>query len=205
MYINKNEYDLSGEKGSLSLIHKSETVQTIFDKEDFERIQQYHWRISCKRQKKYVCAGQSITRGGAGIVYLANLVMGFKPDGVNEVDHIDGNSLNNTKENLRIVRRIDNIHNITTLSPNNQTTGIRGVSLNKRSGLYCVDFRYNNRRWYVKPYKKLESAVYLRYLFEREFYQDARHSSCDGVIQSIISKLSPEEKVDIERYFQSKK
>lgn len=205
MYINKNEYDLSGEKGILSLIHKSEIVQTLFDKEDFERIHQYHWRLSCKRQKKYVCTGQSATRGGTGIIYLSNLVMDFKPDGDNEVDHIDGNSLNNTKENLRIVSRIDNIHNITTLSPNSKTTGIRGVSLDKRSGLYCVDFRYNNHRWYVKPYKKLESAVYLRYLFECEFYQDARHSSCDSVIQSIINKLSPEEKVDIELYFQSKK
>lgn len=51
------------------------------------------------------------------------------PEGMT-IDHIDGNTLNNRKSNLRIVLEKDNHKNVKKKSTN--TSGIRGVSYNKR-------------------------------------------------------------------------
>jgi hypothetical protein len=54
-----------------------------------------------------------------------------------EVDHIDGDGLNNTRGNLRLASRSENMRNIRRITSN--TSGFKGVSWHKRNK--CWDAR----------------------------------------------------------------
>lgn len=68
--------------------------------------------------------------------------------------------------NLRVVSRIDNIHNANVRCDNK--IGIRGITLDEY-GTYHVGFFYNKRRFNIKGFRSIEEAVYCRYLFEKKF------------------------------------
>lgn len=181
--------------------YKDEYKEVKFDKSDYLKISQYHWRISHKKNKFYVCTGQA--KNGGKIIYLHNIVMDYTPDKLNEIDHINGDSLNNKKENLRLISRIHNIQNVSVRCDNN-ITHIRGVSIDNRFNKYNVDFSFNKTRMYFKGFKRLEEAVYLRFLCELYFLKEFRNTSNDNIILNHISKLTDDEKFLIEQYFKKK-
>jgi hypothetical protein len=201
MYINKNTYEELEDCYKLSLICNGTTHHTYFDKSLYNILNVYHWRLSQKKRKYYVCTGQS--KNGGKILYMANIIMNFTPDKIMEVDHIDGDSLNNRISNLRIIKRIDNIHNC-CVSATNNTTGIRGISFDKRYNKYVVDFYYNKRRVYFKPFKTLEEAVYIRMRCEILFLKEFRNTSDDVQKLLLISKLSNNDIEILEKYLHSR-
>jgi hypothetical protein len=173
--------------------HGIEINKTIIDIDDVEKCSIRRWRISKKRNKIYVVSGSNVNK----MVYLQRYVLNYY--GELEVDHIDGNSLNNTKENLRTVKRTDNITNVAPRI--NSKTQIRGVSYCKKDNNYSVDFIYHKQRFYFKPFIKIEMAVYLRYLCEINYCKDFRYTSNDESIKGHINLLSEKEKKEIENYF----
>ena len=94
--------------------------------------------------------------------------MGQYEDDKSEIDHIDGNSLNNKRENLRLVSRQENVDNVKALRTDNMT-GFKGVSYDWKHDKYAVDFTYHNKRIYVKPWNTLEESVYCRKCLEEHF------------------------------------
>lgn len=192
MYINPNEYNL--EECSLTLTYKGTKIKTYFDLEDFELISKYHWRIAVKKNKYYVCTGQA---SRTKLVYMQNLILGFIPDKIHEVDHIDGESLNNRKSNLRLITRLENIQNAKAKCTNK--LGFRGV--NPSQGKYCTSITVNKVRYFFKGYNTLEEAVYLRYLCEKHFLP---HRYIDDKMIEIVNSLDTNKKEEIESYFKSK-
>lgn len=192
MYINPNEYNL--DECSLTLTYKGNKIKTYFDLEDFALISKYHWRISIKKHKYYVCTGQA--RNGK-LVYIQNLILGFIPDKIHEVDHIDGESLNNRKSNLRLITRLENIQNAKAKCTNK--LGFRGIYFTE--GKYWASITVNKVRYGFKGYNTLEEAVYLRYLCEKHFLP---HRYVDDRMIEIISSLDINKREEIERYFKSK-
>lgn len=197
MYINKNKYVIENDICKLIIKNKDTFKEVLFDNEDLEKIKQKHWRVTKKKNKFYTISGQY--KNGEKGIYLHNFLLNFTPDGINEVDHINGNSLDNRKTNLRIISRNENIQN-TRVRIDNKTTGIRGISFDKRYNNYIVDFHYNKNRYYFKPTKDIEEAIYLRYLCEK-------HISGYIVItdqefcSEIIKNISNNKKNTIEEYF----
>lgn len=78
MKENPNIYDLSTNPARLELYCNQEKYIVHFDIEDYDRISKYHWRLSKKRNKYYVCTGQY--KNGNKIQYMSNMVMNFIPD-----------------------------------------------------------------------------------------------------------------------------
>lgn len=78
------------------------------------------WRTSKKRNKVYVVSGSKKNTP----VYLHDFVYPKLKKHKEEIDHIDGDSLNNRKSNLRKVSRQFNINN-SKVRIDNRTTGIR--------------------------------------------------------------------------------
>lgn len=148
MFIRKNIF-LSDCK--LQLQYKEQKVIVLFDREDFEKINKLHWKVSKKKSKLYVCTGQN--KNGEKIIYLHNYLMNYNPTVGYEVDHINGNSLDNRKENLRIVTRQENVQN-SNVRKDNKTTGIRGVSFNSKQKEFVVDFYIKKKRFHFKGFKK---------------------------------------------------
>lgn len=65
------------------------------------------------------------------------------PEGM-QVDHKDGNTLNNTRENLRLVTSAQNNQN--RRIPINNKAGFKGVSFNLKSSLYVAYIYVNYKR-----------------------------------------------------------
>lgn len=105
--LNRNAYAELDDCYEISINFKDTTLQCYIDKESIDLVKQYSWRISQKKNKYYVLSGQASKHT---LLYLHNLLMNKYDhnDGM-EVDHIDGNSLNNRKNNLRIISRLKNI------------------------------------------------------------------------------------------------
>lgn len=144
--------------------YAKQIISFYIDIEDYELISKYVWRISKKRQKYYVITG-SYKKGT--MQYLHSMILNNNTD-LYEIDHIDGNSLNNRKSNLRVVSRQSNIDNQRATRIDNQI-GIRGVVYNKASKKYKVDFYYHGKRFYTKDWDSIQEAVWCRYCFEDYF------------------------------------
>ena len=166
MYQKDNNIFIKNDDGSYTMRvqYKNIWYNVYIDGDDFEKVSKRHWRSSHKKRKVYIVSG-SKTKNNT--VYLHNYIMNYTYISGYEVDHIDGNSLNNRKCNLRLVTRQENIIN-TRVRIDNQI-GIRGISFSKREKRYVVDFCYNKKRYYSPHWKTIEEAVYCRKFLEEYF------------------------------------
>jgi hypothetical protein len=88
-----------------------------------------------------------------------------------EIDHIDGNKLNNRIENLRPATRKQNCRN--TKLPTTNKSGIKGVSWVSRLKKWVVQLQVDNKKMYFGLYKDLDYAVFIanaiRHKYHKEF------------------------------------
>ncbi len=161
---NTNTWTVYDNIAVCNVMYRNQIISFYIDSTDYENIKQYVWRISKKKQKYYAVTG-SCKKGT--MRYLHGVVFG-KVDENSEIDHIDGNSLNNRRNNLRAVSRQGNIDNQRATRIDNQL-GIRGVVYNKSRKKYKVDFYYHGKRFYTKEWDTIEEAVWCRYCFENYY------------------------------------
>ena len=145
-----------------NVVYHKKVISFVIDAEYYKQASSFTWRISKKRNKYYVISG-SIKK--KTMLYLHQMIIGEATDGM-EIDHIDGNSLNNRKSNLRFVTHQENIDNLKATRIDN-SIGIRGISFDKRSRKYTVDFNYHGKRVYFKQWNTVEEAVYCRRCAEK--------------------------------------
>lgn len=88
---------------------------------------------------------------------------GYIPEGI--VDHIDRNPSNNRIENLREATQQCNLRNTSMFSSN--TSGVKGVSVYKRTGKWRAFITLNNKGKHLGYYDTLEEAAYARYAAEQ--------------------------------------
>ena len=73
-----------------------------------------------------------------------------------EIDHIDGNRLNNRIENLREVTKFQNCWNRGT--PKSNTSGIKGVCWHKKAKAWYVQLQVKKKMKYLGIYDDIELA-----------------------------------------------
>lgn len=148
----------------VNVTYKDSVIQAYISIEDYDEVSRRIWRISKKKNKYYLVSGSVANNN---VIYMHRFIMRGQeiPDGY-EIDHIDGNSLNNRRDNLRIVTRLQNIQNMSERIDNQ--LGIRGIAPDGH-GKYEVDFAFNKRRYYFKPWDNLEDAVFCRSVLEDMF------------------------------------
>lgn len=120
------------------------------------RRKQDGWRNKYKRHDKvipyklcsYGYGGIHIpkTRTTVSYAHLITLLRGIKIPDDCVIDHIDGNSTNDTRENLRIVSQAINCRN--SKMPKNNTSGYTGISWNNSAECYIVRKYINGIRVY---------------------------------------------------------
>ena len=96
----KNSYTIKKDTAYLDLYNKKENIisYAIIDKEDIEK---------CLISKLCLSGNGYVITGGRGKTYLLQHIILGKKEGF-EVDHINGNPLDNRKSNLRHVTRSEN-------------------------------------------------------------------------------------------------
>lgn len=132
----------------------------LIDDEDYERVSMYKWYLiryfiethklvyfsRCfydENRKRYT---MSLHRYIMRLSYHDNLVC----------DHINGNTLDNRKCNLRICSSLENSRN-RKLQINNKT-GYKGVYISKASGRYIARIRVNNKGIFLGEHDTPEEA-----------------------------------------------
>ena len=147
-----NTYDLSGEYGICTM---SNSKQFIFDKNDYDLIKKYCWRMT---QNGYIQSGNKIK--------LHRLIMNC-PDGM-VVDHISNNKTDNRKSNLRICKQKENCMNH-SLNLNN-TSGVAGVSWHKASSKWIARIKVNYKTIYLGTFANFDDAVKARKEAEERYF-----------------------------------
>ena len=165
MYIKENNKFVRHEDYyTMSVQYKQTWYDFQIDLEDYEKVSSHHWRVSHKKNKIYAVSG---SRAKQNVVYLHNYILDYSYTPGFEVDHMDGNSFNNRKSNLRVCTRLENIQNSKARLDNK--IGIRGITYNPYWHSYVVDFSYNKQRYYFPHWKTIEEAVYCRKFAEECF------------------------------------
>lgn len=163
------------------------------DIEDIPLLGNHKWRTVFKGKSKspYLVTGHTI--------YFHRLIMG---NPVQEVDHINRDSTDNRKSNLRISYRTQQLVNTKVRS--DSTSGIKGVYYvnprGKRRGGYRAEIQCNGKHIYSLNFETIEEAAYMRYLLEQFFYKGIGMHNSNKLI-SLIRTLSPEKKHFIDTYF----
>lgn len=114
-----------------------------------------------------------------------------------EVDHINGDSADNRRENLRIIKKHENQQNLKI--PRNNTTGFKGVYHRKERNTWKSEFQYMTCLTTSTSYPYKEMAIYYRYIVETHFQGDLRNTLNDEAIKEAIDKLTPAQKNTVDR------
>jgi len=137
----------------------------LIDDEDADFIFQYQWYAQwqpCIRGYYASRAGISIN-GNQPMIYMHRVLMGARKG--QRVDHINMDSLDNRRSNLRFVSRSVNQINSKPYSTNR--SGYKGVCVRKNG--YRAELRYNHIRIISQQYDTSIDAALLRDALVREW------------------------------------
>lgn len=162
----------------------------ILDIDDVSKLKGHKWRTVYKNDKPYLFTGNQKKER----IYFHRLVLPTDK----QVDHISGDTHDNRKCNLREVTIQENMLNLQKKS--NNTSGIRGVSFDKKRNKWKTDFTFQKQRYYLMNRALKEEAVYQRYLCEKLVLKNFRNKSNDALYNSYIDKISEERKAEIKEY-----
>ena len=112
----------------------------LVDDVDFEKLNQFKWHAQWNLNTKSFYAARKDIEGGYESMHQR--VMNF-PEGM-QIDHINHDTLNNNRENLRAVTISQNAMNKRTQS--NNTSGCKGVSWCKQSKKWRMRILMNKKR-----------------------------------------------------------
>lgn len=126
------------------------------DTDDLLRVARYRWFADFRRNGRfYVVANCPLDGRGRRKVYLHRLVLDAVPRTL--VDHIDGDPLNNTRQNLRLVDYSQNGQNRRGARPDSKSQ-VRGVYWHKAAGKWAAEVKVRRKRYYLGLFSTLRDA-----------------------------------------------
>lgn len=155
-----NTYDLSGEYG---VGYTTKGDEFYFDLEDYDKIKDYCWTI---QNNGYVTAYCPTTMNR---ILLHRLIMNCDNNNL-YIDHIHGNKTrnDNRKSNLRTATPSQNTMNKPLLK--NNTSGVTGVSWNKRKGEWESYITIDDKRKGLGYFSNFDDAVAARKDAEEKYF-----------------------------------
>lgn len=155
-----NEYDLTSYDYGVCYFHNNPDEFFIFDKEDYDVLNNYCWAKSTSN-------GYATTRiGSKSSATAQSVIIGSPPDGM-VIDHINRNRLDNRKSNLRFTTQKENARNRGTMS--NNTSGYTGVHYQKASRKWRASIAVDYHRIQLGEFDTKEDA-YDAYIQARKRY-----------------------------------
>lgn len=125
----------------------------LVDDNDFEMLKNRKWYLS----KLGYAIGGSASNRVKSFIKMHRLIMGAT-NPKNKIDHIDGNRLNNQKNNLRFATIAQNTHN--SKKRINTINIYKGTQFIKKLNLWQARCRMNGSDYYLGLYKTEISAAY---------------------------------------------
>lgn len=143
--------------------------QVLIDDPDFDDVANFSWHINSKLYVlRYIPRKESPT-GKKKIEYLHQYLIGKIPSRM-VIDHINGNTLDNRKSNLRVVTRSQNASN-SCIWKNNKS-GFKGVSWHKGKRKWQSRITFNGKTISLGHYNNSHGAWLARRLANRLYFSD---------------------------------
>lgn len=154
-----NTYDLSGEYGIGWTSNTNE--EFYFDLEDFDKIKDYCWSVG-NRNKNYkrIVSYDNISSKG---ILLHSLITGYKL-----CDHINRDTFDNRKSNLREVTHQENMRNHSIRCDN--VSGFTGVYFQKARNKWRSQIEIDGRSKHLGCFENKEDAIRARLKAEAKYY-----------------------------------
>lgn len=124
----------------------------LIDDEDAERVLAYKWMVNVTKSGN-IYGQRSLRNGGRKLTIMLHRFIMDAPDGL-EVDHRDGNGLDNRRSNLRLATSSQNRINTTGRV---SRTGYRGVRTDFHR--FQAGIRCNRECHYIGSYGSAEEAA----------------------------------------------
>lgn len=156
-----NEIFFENDYAYMSLTKDKITKKVIFDVEDIDTINKYKWHLHLrKKDNRYdVCSNTFGTHKTKKYIALSRFLLNY--DGKLCIDHINRNTLDNRKSNLRIVTKFEN-----NLNKGNNTSGCVGVTWDKSKQKWQVTIK----KKYIGRFDDFKEAVNARKQAEKFYH-----------------------------------
>lgn len=140
----------------MKYINLTRGQQALVDDEDFEYLSQWKWHCT---SNKYVARRLPSKGDIQGKIVLMHRSVNKTPDGY-DTDHINHDTLDNRRINLRTVTESQNLHNRPTQK--NSSTGYKGVYWSKQKKSWFAKVVIENKQIYLGHYANIEDAIEAR-------------------------------------------
>jgi hypothetical protein len=127
----------------------------IIDSSDYDLVAGYHWYTNVGNTTFYAVSFARRLDGSPQHLRMHRILMNA-PDDL-QVDHIDGNGLNNSRCNLRLATRAENTHNQRIRE--GTSSRYKGVVLEKRYGRWMARVGFNGIQYYLGMFGSEEDAA----------------------------------------------
>jgi len=145
--------------------------EILIDKEDLDILEESKWHISFKDKNK---TKGYVQRNHSEEVYLHRLLLNC-PKG-KTVDHINGNSFDNRKRNLRICTANEN-HMNRSKRRGKTSSNFIGVYYNKQNKNYRAQLKVGEKRIEVGSFKTAEEAAKARDEMAKKYFGEFAHTN----------------------------
>lgn len=123
----------------------------VIDDDDFEIVNKHKWRLCMNHGRKYAVTGTY--RKDTGLILLHRFIL--KPSKGQMVDHVNGDGLDNRRENIRICNHTQNMWN-SRIQKNNKS-GFKSVTF--EAGAWRARISVNRKRKCLGRFKTAEEAA----------------------------------------------
>lgn len=131
--------------------------EAIVDDEDFEKLSEFKWFVSSMGKSKTLFYAGSHIEKKSSFTLMHRFILN-SPKGKN-VDHIDGNGLNNQRSNLRLCTQSENIRNS---KQKKSKSGYRGVFWLKSNKKWMAYISHERKSIYIGSFSTAKEAAMAR-------------------------------------------
>ena len=142
----------------MKIIKLSQGCEALVDDKDFEMLNKFKWFYSPRGKYCHYATKTKKIKGSRKCIntYMHRLIMGLERGDNKQVDHINGNGLDNRKGNLRFCTTSQNFQNTQNF---NNKNGYKGVVFHKKTGKYTARIWKNYKRYSLKYHKTPQEAA----------------------------------------------
>lgn len=168
----------------MKIIYTKKNQEIIVDDEDYDELNKYTWHVSVGYAMRHPPLHSKDMRK----ILMHRQIM--KPEGLNVVDHINRNKLDNRKENLRVCTRSENSMN-KGLSPNNKS-GVNGVFWNEEIKKWYVHITVKGKVLCLGEFHDMREAIKTRFRAERKYFGEFRSKNVEINKENLMKNLAKE-------------
>jgi hypothetical protein len=160
-YYDPSTHQLTTGGWGFFVVPTSQGKSAVVDGDIYPLVSQYKWTISNRRngQRFYAYRHVRMDDGSLKALFLHHVVIGCPLRKGMTIDHIDGDGLNNTRANLRIVTQNENLTNSRARREGRTYSAFPGVTWHKGKNRWYSSIRSKGKTRFLGLFKDESEAA----------------------------------------------